>query len=67
MHVQWVDMLRLENRTYVFDGNLTFVLCRLTPLTFGMCFNDDEYHWGNSVGEPISFSCQHVVGHEDSS
>ena len=67
MYVQWVDMLRLENCTHVFDANLTFVLGLLTPLTFGMCFNDDSYHWWNTVGERISFSCKHVVGQQDSS
>ena len=54
------------NCTYVFEGNLTFVPCRLPPLTFDMCLNDDSYHWWNTVGEPISFSGQHVVGREDS-
>ena len=66
MHVQWVDMLRVEICTYALDANLTFMCSRLTPLTSGMCFNDDSYHWLNTVGEPISFSCQYAVGHEDS-
>ena len=57
----------MENCTCAFDANLSFVGCRLTLLTSGMRFNDDSYHGLNTVGEPLSFSCQHVVGHEDSS
>ena len=62
-----LPMLELANCTYVFDTNLIFVLCRLTLLTFAMCFNDESYHWLNTVRESISFSCRYVVGHENSS
>ena len=66
VHVQWVDMLRVEKCTYAFDAKITFASCRLTQLTSGVCFHDDSHHWWNRVGEPIPFFCQHVVGHEDS-
>ena len=62
MHVQWVNMLKVENCTYALVTNLLYAtLLYGSPRPVLIMIS---YHWSNTVGDPLSLPCQHALGDE---